>query len=102
VVNGVPSHIIDVSKEGVRLELPRDRRMVTPNFVMRVPLIGVGVSIQRRWVRVPRPEEKIGVMWCGGELQSNSVLAVQGWQRFIDTLVSVAPKPEAPRKPPSH
>src|SRR6185503_16884321 len=42
VVNGVPSHIIDVSKEGVRLELPRDRRMVTPNFVMRVPLIGVG------------------------------------------------------------
>lgn len=92
VVNGVPSHIIDVSKEGVRLELPRDRRMVTPNFVMRVPLIGVGVSIQRRWVRVPRPEENIGVMWCGGELQRNTVLAVQGWHRFIDTMVSVAPK----------
>jgi hypothetical protein len=92
VVNGVPSHIIDVSKEGVRLELPRDRRMVTPTFVMRVPLIGVGVSIQRRWVRVPRPEENIGVMWCGGELQRNTVLAVQGWHRFIDTMVSVAPK----------
>jgi len=92
VVNGVPSHIIDVSKEGVRLELPRDRRMVTPNFVMRVPLIGVGVSIQRKWVRVPRPDENIGVMWCGGELQKNTVLAVQGWHRFIDTMVSVAPK----------
>jgi hypothetical protein len=92
VVNGVPSHIIDVSKEGVRLELPRDRRMVTPSFVMRVPLIGVGVSIQRRWVRVPRPEEDMGIMWCGGELQRNTVLAVQGWHRFIDTMVSVAPK----------
>ena len=91
-VNGVESHIIDVSKEGVRLELPRDRRMVAPSFVMRVPLIGVGVSIQRRWVRVPRPEENVGVMWCGGELQKNTVLAVQGWHRFIDTVVSVSPK----------
>jgi len=25
-------------------------------------------------------------------LQKNTVLAVQGWHRFIDTMVSVAPK----------
>jgi hypothetical protein len=91
LVNGQESHIIDVSKEGVRLELPRDRRMVTPQFVMRVPIIGVGVSVQRRWVRVPRREENIGVMWCGGELHRNTALAEQGWLRFIDALVSVAP-----------
>lgn len=87
LVNGVQSQIIDVSKEGVRLELPRDRRMVTPNFVMRVPLIGVGVSVQRRWVRVPRPDENISVMWCGGELHKNTLLAEQAWRRFIDTVV---------------
>jgi hypothetical protein len=91
LVNGEESHIIDVSKEGVRLELPRGRRMVTPHFVMRVPIIGVGVSVQRRWVRVPRPDEKIAVMWCGGELHKNTLIAEQGWLRFIDALASVAP-----------
>jgi hypothetical protein len=39
-VNGVKSYIIDVSREGVRLELPRGRRMVTPQFALRVPLVG--------------------------------------------------------------
>ena len=90
LVNGEESHIIDVSKEGVRLELPRHRHMVTPNFVMRVPIIGLGVSVQRRWVRVPRRDENVGVMWCGGELHQNTLVAEQGWLRFIDTLVAVA------------
>ena len=89
-VNGVKSYIIDVSREGVRLELARDRRMVTPQFALRVPLIGVGVSVQRVWVRVPRPEENLGVMWCGGQLGKNTALADQAWLRFIDTVASVA------------
>jgi len=91
-VNGLKSYIIDVSREGVRLEMPRDRRMVTPQFALRVPLIGVGVSVQRVWVRVPRPDENVGVMWCGGRLSKNTVLADQAWRRFIDTLSSVAPR----------
>jgi hypothetical protein len=91
-VNGVKSYIIDVSREGVRLELPRDRRMVAPQFALRVPMIGVGVSVQRVWVRVPRPEEHVGVMWCGGQLSKNTELADQAWLRFIDTLASVAPR----------
>ena len=60
-VNGVKSYIIDVSREGVRLEMPRDRHVVTPRFALRVPLIGVGVSVQRVWVRIPRPAENVGV-----------------------------------------
>jgi DNA-binding response OmpR family regulator len=88
-VNGVKSYIIDVSREGVRLEIPRDRHMVTPQFALRVPLIGVGVSVQRVWVRVPRADEHVGVMWCGGQLGRNTVLADQAWQRFIDTVAPV-------------
>jgi hypothetical protein len=91
-VNGVKSYIIDVSREGVRLELPRERHMVTPQFALRLPLIGVGVSIQRVWVRVPRPIENIGVMWCGGQLSKNTVLAENAWLRFIDTFASPAPR----------
>jgi hypothetical protein len=90
-VNGVQSHILDVSREGVRLEMPRDRRMVSPSFVMRVPMIGVGVSVQRMWVRVPGPGEPANLMWCGGQLQKNTVLAEQAWHRFIDTLTSINP-----------
>jgi hypothetical protein len=90
-VNGVKSFIIDVSREGVRLEMPRDRRMITPQFALRVPLIGVGVSVQRVWVRVPRPDESVGVMWCGGQLGKNTMLADQAWQRFIDTVAAIAP-----------
>jgi hypothetical protein len=89
-VNGVQSYIIDVSREGVRLEMPRDRHIVTPQFALRVPLIGVGVSVHRVWVRVPRMDENVGMMWCGGQLGRNTVLADQGWQRFIDTVASVA------------
>ena len=91
-VNGVTSFIIDVSREGVRLKMPRDRRMVTPRFALRVPLIGVGVSVQRVWVRVPRPAENVSVLWCGGQLSRNTVLADQAWERFIDTVGSVAPR----------
>ena len=87
-VNGVQSHILDVSREGVRLELPRDRRMLSPNFVMKVPLIGVGVTVQRRWVRLPGPAEPGGLIWCGGQLHNNTVLAEQAWLRFVDTLMS--------------
>lgn len=90
LVNGVESNIIEVSKEGLRLELPRDRRMATPNFVLRIPLIGVGVSVRRRWVRMPGPEEDTDVMWCGAELNKNTALAEQAWHRFIDTIVSTA------------
>jgi hypothetical protein len=89
-VNGVTSYIIDVSREGVRLEMPKERRMVTPQFALRVPLIGVGVSVQRVWVRTARPEENIGVMWCGGQLGRNTELADQAWRRFIDTVAPMA------------
>lgn len=88
IVNGVPSHIIDVSKEGVRLELPRERGLVKPHFVLRVPMMGVGVTVQRRWMRTPSPDEQIDVMWCGGALVQNTSVAEQGWRSFIDTLPS--------------
>jgi hypothetical protein len=89
-VNGVKSYIIDVSREGVRLEMPKDRHIVTPQFALRVPLIGVGVSVQRVWVRIARPEETVGVMWCGGQLGKNTELADQAWRRFIDTVAPMA------------
>lgn len=85
-VNGVPSRILDVSKEGVRLELPHEGSIVTPRFVVRLPVIGLGVAVQRVWVRMPRTDERLNVMWCGGQLSQNSSMAEQSWWGFVETL----------------
>ena len=86
-VAGVPSRILDVSKEGVRLELPRVSSVVTPRFVVRVPRIGVGVAVERVWVRMPRADERLDVMWCGGQLTQNSATAEQSWWGLVETLM---------------
>jgi hypothetical protein len=96
VANGVPSYIIDVSREGVRLELPRDRGVVKPHFVLRVPMVGVGVTVQRKWTRTPGPDEQTHVTWCGAALVQNTPAGEQGWRSFIETLPSAGStsKPE--------
>jgi hypothetical protein len=87
VVNGVPAQIIDVSKEGVRLEMPRDRRAVPPPyFTVRVPIVGVGVHVQRMWARPWRSNGRADVTWCGGALAGNPSRAEDGWRSFVDTI----------------
>ena len=88
IVNGLPGHIIDISNEGVRLELPRERHAVPPPyFTVRVPLIGVGVTVQRMWARPSRSHDRSEeVTWCGGALAENPARAEGGWRAFVDTL----------------
>ena len=47
IVDGVPSHIIDISKEGLRLEIPRSRKSAPPppHFTVRVPMLARGVEL---------------------------------------------------------
>src|SRR5436189_5707901 len=86
-VNGVPARIIDISNEGVRLEILRERCAVPPPyFTVRVPLIGVGVTVQRMWARPWRSGGKEDVTWCGGALAANPARAEGGWRSFVDTL----------------
>jgi hypothetical protein len=91
LVNGLPSYIIDVSNEGLRLEVPPGLRSVPPPyFNVRVPLIGVAVTVQRMWAR--RSGERAAVTWCGGALAQNPTKAARGWLAFVDNL----PKAGAP------
>jgi len=103
VVNGVPSHIVDVSAEGLRLELSRDRRAVLPpHFTVRVPLVGVAVTVQRMWARSPL--SRASTMWYGGALSQNRASVEQAWRAFVDTIpiigetgVQVNPESESVR-----
>ncbi len=91
VANGVPSHIVDVSVEGLRLEMSRERRAaLPPYFTVRVPLVGVAVTVQRMWTHSSGREASI---WYGGALSQNRTNITQAWKSFVDHIPSVGQSP---------
>jgi hypothetical protein len=84
LVNGVPSGIINVSPEGLRLEVPRDRRSVLPPyFAVRVPLVGVAVIAKRRWMM---PAKNAATLLCGAALSHNRASSEERWRNFVDSV----------------
>ena len=86
IVGGVPAHLIDVSKEGMRLEIPRTRSAAPPPplFTVRVALIGVNITVRRMWAS---PTPKGGdIAWYGGELAANSGRVELAWRSFVDAM----------------
>jgi hypothetical protein len=89
VANGVPSHIVDVSAEGLRLEVPRDRRAVLPPyFMLQVPLAGIAVTVQRMWTG--SASNGATTVWYGGAVAQNQPRVAENWRRFVDTLPQAA------------
>jgi len=89
VANGVPSHIVDVSAEGLRLEMSREwRTALPPYFTVRVPHAGVAVTVQRMWTQTP--STKRSSIWYGGALSNNRASTYQAWRAFVDTVPIVA------------
>jgi ActR/RegA family two-component response regulator len=87
VVEGVPSHIIDVSNEGLRLEIPRGRKSTPPPpfFNVRVPMIGVALMVRRMWT-ASAPEPDRDASWYGGELSRNPRKVEQAWLSLVDAI----------------
>jgi hypothetical protein len=83
--NGMPVHLLDVSREGLRLEAPLDQRTQLPTyFNVRVPLIGVAVSVKRMW---NQPSAGPGrTTWYGGSLVENRPDAERAWRSFVETI----------------
>ena len=87
IANGVPCHIIDVSTEGLRLEMPRQRLSVPPPyFNVHLPLVGIAVTVQRMWARSSLGQGPPLATWCGGALTANRPGAEQGWRVFVDMI----------------
>ena len=87
LVNGLPSGIVDVSAEGLRLEMPGGQRsMLPPYFAIRVPIVGVAVIAKRRWM-MPMPASKnAGMFWCGAALSHNRASSEARWRAFVDSV----------------
>jgi CheY-like chemotaxis protein len=87
VVNGAPAFIVDVSKEGMQLEIQRDGRSpLPPVFGVRIPLVGVGLLVQRVWAR----QQSGGALICGGTVAPNQPKAEQGWHEFVEAVPTMA------------
>jgi hypothetical protein len=85
IANGVPSGIVDVSREGLRLEVPRDRKSaLPPYFAVRIPLVGVAVIARRMWTMAP--SQRATMLWCGAALSHNRASSEEGWRRFVETV----------------
>jgi hypothetical protein len=85
LVNGLPSGIVNVSAEGLRLEVPRDRRgaALPPYFAVRVPLVGVAVIARRKWMM---PGKNAATLWCGAALSHNRASSEERWRAFVDSV----------------
>ena len=84
-VEGVPTRIIDVSYEGVRLELAaKDRAALPAVFTLKVPMCDVSVHVQRVWTGIGSTARTSGTLWCGGALAQNQERAVVSWRALVD------------------
>jgi hypothetical protein len=82
-VDGVTSKVMDVSTEGVRLELTGVAPSVLPPyFTLRVPAFGVATRVKRVWVAAPGQ----GSLWCGGIIERGQPAKTEmAWTHFLDT-----------------
>ncbi len=85
VVQGVPSEIIDVSKEGLRLEIPKRSTVPAPLFDVHVPMLGVALNVRRLWSASAPPSTRDAV-WYGGELLNNTRRVELAWITLVDAL----------------
>ena len=86
LVDGVASKVVDVSQEGVRLEiLGPAPASLPPYFTLKVPSFGVATKVKRVWFTTPSPG---GSMWCGGILEKQTDKAAITWKHFITNATS--------------
>jgi hypothetical protein len=79
-IDGVSSKIVDVSTEGVRLEITgASPSVLPPYFTLRVPGFGVQAKVKRVWVAMPAQ----GSMWCGGIIEKQADKGAAAWHKFI-------------------
>jgi len=86
-IDGVTAKVMDVSAEGVRLEVCETQTAaLPPYFTLRVPGFGLAIKVKRVWVAVP-PN---GSMWCGGVVEKPQAKAKTAWGTFIENAPSTA------------
>ncbi len=96
-IEGTPAVLLDVSREGLRLEVDAaGGARLSPQFVVHVPLLKAGVPVQRVWVKSAAGGSTRKVQ-CGATLLATDDRTTQAWHRLTDPGGGhiVAPRPAA-------
>jgi len=82
-IDGVTAKVMDVSSEGVRLEVTGAApSALPPYFTLKVTAFGVATRVRRVWVAAPGQ----GALWCGGIIERGQTAKAEvSWSRFIQT-----------------
>lgn len=94
-IEGVPAVLLDVSNEGLRLEIDvTGGAKLLPEFVVDVPLLKMAVPVKRVWVRsAPAGSRRVQ---CGGSLLAFDERTRRVWQRLAHPGTRIAPPPPEP------
>ena len=86
-IDGVAAKVMDVSAEGVRLEVCEvQTAALPPYFTLRVPGFGLAIKVKRVWVALP-PD---GAMSCGGVVDKPLPKTKTTWRTFVENASSTA------------
>lgn len=97
-VDGVPARLLDVSSEGIRIELPeRHRSSLPPFFTVRVPIFNANVVGQRVWVNGALEPTAGRSFWCGVRLARNPAREITAWQTLVEHAPASASLSAEPR-----
>lgn len=84
-VNGLPVRLVDVSNEGMRIEMPPGRLApLAAAFSIRIPFVGVSVTAHRMWSRTVAAGS--AVTSYGAALAQNRPTAERAWRLFVETI----------------
>lgn len=87
-VENLHARVLDVSREGVRVEIGGARPVLLPPFfTLCVPAFNVASTVRRVWVRQPPGG---GAIWCGGRLHDDDARAAAAWRQLVETAPSSA------------
>lgn len=97
-IDGAQAYLIDVSGEGLRLEVARAHgARLGPHFRVQVPIFNLGVTVRRVWVRSDPGADETRVQ-CGALLVEADQRAMRAWGAMVeangDTHIVTRTRPE--------
>ena len=84
LVNDVQVRVLDVSYEGLRLQLSDQQpATIPPYFMLRIPMFNVSCRAQRVWTL--NPPDKNG-LWCGATIVGVDAAGAVAWRALVDSV----------------